>query len=516
MNMQKEIFFSYAYEAEKEDLILYHALKNIKKGFYIDVGACSSIDGSVTKALYDMGWCGINIEPQQFYYTDLQKNRPRDINLNVGVSNTGKELALYGQGALATFSERIVKYHQEMEGSGNEVSLLGKVATQSLREICEHYLPHENGSPITVHFCKIDVEGFECQVLLSHDFQNYRPWVFVVEATLPNSDIPSYDEWEYILLNNGYVFVLAYGSNRYYVDCCKTDIIERLNAITGEEYLTSQYDIFHIDSRKIESYSEGMVVSQLFVDEGNGFTEFNKMIKEIVLSDDKTYTARFDLSDLRTVQALRFDPLEGCYCDVEILSARDAHGAVLLEPLASVRMGETDRFLTTDPQYFVPGPCEGFLEIQFYLCALSLFEAEQAVYNYVWKQSELAARRDELLDQRSEQIEWQAGQISRQKQLLDELNVRIGERDELLGQQSELIEWQACQISRQEQLLNELNVRIGERDTLIGQQGGQIEALSRQIEDIENSVYWKITVPVRKIVELLKRFRKGNECNGAE
>ena len=510
MSIPKEPFFSYSYIAEKEDLILYHALKDIKKGFYIDVGACSSIDGSVTKALYDRGWCGINIEPQQAYYMDLQKNRPRDINLNIGVSNGGNELMLYGQGALATFSEQIVKYHCEVRDTDGEVFPIGKVATQPLSEICARYLPHEQGKPISVHFCKIDVEGFEREVLLSHDYQNYRPWIFVVEATLPNSDIPSYDKWEYILLDNGYEFALSYNSNRYYVDRCRTDIIECLRAITGEEYLSRHYDIFHVDSRRVDNSRERILISQLFIDEGKGFTETHKIISESNISDEKIYTVRFDLSDYHIARALRFDPLEGHYCEMEILSAKDAHGAVYPEPQASIRSGKADRFLSTDPQYLIASPCENFLEIRFRLRILSLFEAEQAVYSYVWHQSKQFTQqedqigrqaelieqlntqvgtKDALLSQQRAQMEWQDGQIGRQTELIGYLNTQVGTKDTILNQQRELIDWQEGQISRQAELIEQLNTQIGTRDTLLSQQRERMEwqegQISRQAELIE-------------------------------
>ena len=48
-----------SYAQEWEDLILYIILKNIRGGFYIDIGANDPIELSVTKAFYDMGWSEI-------------------------------------------------------------------------------------------------------------------------------------------------------------------------------------------------------------------------------------------------------------------------------------------------------------------------------------------------------------------------------------------------------------------------------------------------------------------------
>ena len=309
-------------------------------------------------------------------------------------------------------------------------------------------------------------------------------------------------KWEYILLDNGYEFALSYNSNRYYVDRCRTDIIECLRAITGEEYLSRHYDIFHVDSRRVDNSRERILISQLFIDEGKGFTETHKIISESNISDEKIYTVRFDLSDYHIARALRFDPLEGHYCEMEILSAKDAHGAVYPEPQASIRSGKADRFLSTDPQYLIASPCENFLEIRFRLRILSLFEAEQAVYSYVWHQSKQFTQqedqigrqaelieqlntqvgtKDALLSQQRAQMEWQDGQIGRQTELIDYLNTQVGTKDTILNQQRELIDWQEGQISRQAELIEQLNTQIGTRDTLLSQQRERMEWQEGQI-----------------------------------
>ena len=69
-----------------------------------------------------------------------------------------------------------------------------------------------------IEFCKIDVEGSEKNVLLGYDFVNYRPKVFCIEATKPGTFIPTYNEWEYILIKNNYSFAFEYEVNRFYID----------------------------------------------------------------------------------------------------------------------------------------------------------------------------------------------------------------------------------------------------------------------------------------------------------
>jgi len=94
-------FKSYAQYCE--DAILYFVLKDIEKGFYIDVGANDPEYISVTKSFYDRGWHGINIEPLHNYCAKLEAHRPRDINLCIGLGEEHGKMELFGQSVGATF-----------------------------------------------------------------------------------------------------------------------------------------------------------------------------------------------------------------------------------------------------------------------------------------------------------------------------------------------------------------------------------------------------------------------------
>ena len=68
-----------------EDVMLWRVFRDQPTGFYVDVGAADPTKNSVTKWFYDLGWSGINIEPQPEYFKTLQLQRARDTNLNCGV-----------------------------------------------------------------------------------------------------------------------------------------------------------------------------------------------------------------------------------------------------------------------------------------------------------------------------------------------------------------------------------------------------------------------------------------------
>ena len=201
-------FVSYA--QNHEDVILWRAFKNIEQGFYIDVGANDPDIDSVTKAFYERGWHGINIEPVPQWHARLMEARPRDLNWAVAAGAKKSSLTLYElpDTGLSTSSLEIAKRHEGERGyTKQEIT----VPLETLDSICE---AHAVGD---IHFLKIDVEGAEKQVLLGLDLKIRRPWILVVESTLPNTQLEDYEEWEELITAHDYRFVYFDGLNRYYL-----------------------------------------------------------------------------------------------------------------------------------------------------------------------------------------------------------------------------------------------------------------------------------------------------------
>ena len=53
------------YAMEGEDLEIVKILKNIKNGFYVDIGCYHPVKGSLTNYLYINGWKGLNVDLSQ-------------------------------------------------------------------------------------------------------------------------------------------------------------------------------------------------------------------------------------------------------------------------------------------------------------------------------------------------------------------------------------------------------------------------------------------------------------------
>lgn len=201
-------FISYAQNLE--DVMLWRALNEVENGFYIDIGAWSPDLDSVTRAFYERGWTGVNIEPNPRFTEEFESKRPRDINLQLAISNQAGEQTLHilDSSGLSTLDPRIAGHHK---AEGHEGSML-TVPTSTLNQIWEQYVGAR-----AVHFLKVDVEGLEKQVLDSNDWHKHRPWIVVVESTYPMSTKETHQEWEHILLEADYGMVYADGLNRFYL-----------------------------------------------------------------------------------------------------------------------------------------------------------------------------------------------------------------------------------------------------------------------------------------------------------
>ena len=203
----KEPIISYA--QTREDVLLWRALHNVHRGFYIDVGAHDPTALSVTRAFYDHGWHGINIEPNPSYAEKLRKERPRDVTLEVALGHRPGMATFYefGDTGLSTLVKEIADEHTAAGFKATE----RRIPVTTLGALLEDLGNQQ------VHFLKIDVEGYERQVLCGADFTKIRPWIVLMEAVRPLTSIPSYEIWEPLLLEAGYEFAYFDGLNRFYI-----------------------------------------------------------------------------------------------------------------------------------------------------------------------------------------------------------------------------------------------------------------------------------------------------------
>ncbi len=202
-------FISYAQNFE--DVMLWRALRDVERGFYIDIGANLPHADSVTKAFYDRGWHGVNVEPDTYTFGVLAEGRPRDINLHLACWQDAGLHTLYlidESAAFSTLEPAMAEIHRQAGRTVREVPL----QTTTLAALCAEYVGERD-----IHFLKIDVEGGEVGVVRGADFSRWRPWIILGEAHGPDPRVNFYQPWEDILLRQGYGFAYCDGLIRFYI-----------------------------------------------------------------------------------------------------------------------------------------------------------------------------------------------------------------------------------------------------------------------------------------------------------
>ena len=184
-----------SYSQEGEDMILRSLFEETKKGFYIDVGAHHPKRFSNTFFFYKKGWRGINIDAMPNSMKSFDKIRPRDINLEVPISDKKQKLKYYmfNEPALNGFSGELA----EKRNGKNHYKIISekKMETSTLEEILKKHLSHGQ----EIDFMSIDVEGLDLQVLKSNNWKRFRP-KFVLIEILGSSikDITNSKEYKYL------------------------------------------------------------------------------------------------------------------------------------------------------------------------------------------------------------------------------------------------------------------------------------------------------------------------------
>ena len=165
------------YALEGEDMLLLRLFDGKRNGFYVDVGAHHPQRFSNTYLFYKLGWRGINIDPLPGRMKLFDQFRPRDINLEIGISQRSEKLTYYmfNEPALNSFSKEVSDTRPKKDYF---ITQEIPIETQPLASVLKKHLPAGQA----IDFLNVDVEGLDLEVLQSNDWSQFRPKIVVCEV----------------------------------------------------------------------------------------------------------------------------------------------------------------------------------------------------------------------------------------------------------------------------------------------------------------------------------------------
>lgn len=170
-----------SYSQSGEDLIIDYVLgwMGSPTRTYLDIGAHHPTFLSNTYLFYEQGHRGVSIEPDPVLHAVIEKRRPGDTNLNIGIGSDAQEEAefyIMNPTTLNTFSkkeaETYVKHYP-----GTTIDRVVKLPLVGINTMLKKHF-HETAPD----FVSLDVEGLDFEIIQSFDFDTHRPKVFCIET----------------------------------------------------------------------------------------------------------------------------------------------------------------------------------------------------------------------------------------------------------------------------------------------------------------------------------------------
>lgn len=179
-----------------QDKWVYDTLNGKTGGYFVELGACDGIYYSNTLFFEKvLGWSGICIEPNDYYYDKLLKNRNCFKSNKLIYSESGKIVDF----AICDATSGILN---ENTGIFTNSNLKIKKITSVLGDLLDEFK-----APSIIDYLSLDVEGQEYEILKTFPFNRYKFRCLTVEHNEPHSGSENRMLIRQILLENGYTFV---------------------------------------------------------------------------------------------------------------------------------------------------------------------------------------------------------------------------------------------------------------------------------------------------------------------
>ena len=184
------------------------------KGKFLDIGCYHPTRHNNTYELYKKGWSGINIDLNPFTIELFDFMRPKDVNINIGISDNDAEKELYFIDELDTqntIDKNQLEFLKKHHNIRQDQIIVKKIKTKSLETILNEYQFYN------IDFMNLDIEGHELQVLKTLDFKKIKIKYLCIEMIEHNKvSILNVKKMKDLLEENNFKLIKNFGFNYIY------------------------------------------------------------------------------------------------------------------------------------------------------------------------------------------------------------------------------------------------------------------------------------------------------------
>jgi FkbM family methyltransferase len=190
---------SFPSEIGQDKWVAVKMFPGVTGGFFLDVGSGHGTIGSNTKALEELGWTGICVDPFPVH----MEGRTCRMEKDVVSSAAGQVVKFHTHSGLGGIADTLGKWKAEAEKSPAV-----ELTTVTLGHILER-----SNAPSYIHFLSLDIEGAELEALKGVPFEKYRFGAMAIEH---NDEEPKRTDLLKFLEERGYRRVHTYRQDDFY------------------------------------------------------------------------------------------------------------------------------------------------------------------------------------------------------------------------------------------------------------------------------------------------------------
>ena len=190
---------TYPSEIGQDKWVIGRMFPGVTNGFFLDVGSGHGTIGSNTKALEELGWTGICVDP----FPTHMEGRTCRMEKAVVSSTAGQVVKFHTHSGLGGIADTLGKWKVEAEKSPAV-----ELTTTTLGELLAGA-----GAPSFIHFLSLDIEGAELEALKGVPFDKYRFGAMAIEH---NDEEPKRSDLLKFLEDRGYRRVHSYKQDDFY------------------------------------------------------------------------------------------------------------------------------------------------------------------------------------------------------------------------------------------------------------------------------------------------------------